>query len=124
MKMNKKSPRIIIAWILAGLASLLVITSGIAKLTGAQEVVDGLTKIGIGPYIMALGIAELVFTALFLFPKTLKIGFLLITCYFSGALATDLSHGHSLVTPFVILVMVWVSTFLKNPGLFLQHKTA
>ncbi len=92
------------------------------KLAGAQQIVDGMTKLGVGPYIPVLGTMEIVFTGLFLFPKTSKIGFLLITCYFAGALATDLSHGNPIVTPVLILVLVWVAAFLRKPEIFIDQK--
>jgi hypothetical protein len=113
-----------IGWVLAGTAGLLIVTSRIAKLAGAAPIVEGLTKLGVGPYIPVLGTMELVFAALFLVPKTSKIGFLLIASYFAGALATDLSHGNTIVTPLVILVLVWVAAFLKKPEIFIDAKSA
>jgi len=111
-----------IAWTLAGIAGLLILTSGILKLAGAATIVEGMTKLGVGPYIPLLGTMEIIFTVLFLFPKTSKIGFLLITCYFAGALATDLSHGNAIITPILILVLVWVATFLRKPEVFIDQK--
>lgn len=121
--MKSKIERIA-AWILSGLAGLMIIASGVMKLTGAQAVVDGLSKIGVGPYISMLGAMEVVFAALFLYPKTSKIGFLLTSSYFAGALATDLSHGNSVASPVVILVMVWIGAFLRKPEIFLDRKIA
>ena len=118
----KSKVRITFAWILSGVAGLLVIASGIMKLAGAPQIVEGMTKLGVGPYIPVLGAMEIVFAVLFLFPKTSKIGFLLVTCYFAGALATDLSHGNPIVTPIVILVLVWVAAFLKRPEIFIDQK--
>jgi hypothetical protein len=92
------------------------------KLTAAPVVVEGMTKLGVGPYIPLLGTMEIVFTVLFLIPKTTKIGFLLITCYFAGALATDLSHGNPIMTPILILVLVWVAAFLRKPEIFIDQK--
>ncbi len=117
--MNTKA-QTITAWVLSGIAGLMITASGIGKLAGAQAMVEGLTKAGVGPYISMLGAMELVFTALFLFPKTSKIGFLLLTCYFAGALATDLSHGNPIVAPVLILVLIWVAAFLRNPEIFVQ----
>jgi uncharacterized membrane protein YphA (DoxX/SURF4 family) len=121
MIMKSKAQRTI-AWILAGIAGLLILTSGIMKLTAAPVVVEGMTKLGVGPYIPLLGTMEIVFTVLFLIPKTTKIGFLLITCYFAGALATDLSHGNPIMTPILILVLVWVAAFLRKPEIFIDQK--
>ncbi len=117
----KSKVRSTTAWILASMAGLLVLTSGIMKLAGAPPVVEGMTKLGVGPYIPVLGAMEIVFTALFLFPKTSKIGFLLLTCYFAGALATDLSHGNTIVTPIIILILLWVAAFLKKPEIFIDQ---
>jgi uncharacterized membrane protein YphA (DoxX/SURF4 family) len=118
----KSKTRSTIAWILAGLAGLLILTSGIMKLSGAPMIVEGMTKLGVGQYVPLLGTMEIVFTALFLFPKTSKIGFLLVTCYFAGALATDLSHGNPILTPILILVLVWVAAFLRKPEIFIDQK--
>jgi len=118
----KSKARRTIAWILAGIAGLLILTSGIMKLSGAPVIVEGMTKLGVAPYIPLLGTMEIVFTVLFLFPKTSKIGFLLVTCYFAGALATDLSHGNPITTPILILVLVWVAAFLRKPEIFIDQK--
>ena len=111
-----------IAWTLTGIAGALIITSGLFKLAGTAAAVEGLTKLGVGPYIPLLGTMEIVFAGLFLFPRTSKIGFLLVASYFAGALATDLSHGNPLYTPLVILVLVWVAAFLKKPEIFIDQK--
>jgi hypothetical protein len=120
--MNKAQK--IFAWVLTGISALLVISSGVSKLTGAKEVVEGLTKYGLGPYIPILGIMEIAFALFFLFPKTIKIGFILISCYFAGALATDLSHGGNIVAPIVILVLVWIASFLRDQNIFLNTNKA
>ncbi len=118
----KSKPRSVVGWVLTGIAGLLILSSGIFKLSGAPMIVEGMTKLGVGPYIPLLGTMEIVFTALFVFPKTSKIGFLLVTCYFAGALATDLSHGNPIMTPILILVLVWVAAFLRKPEIFIDQK--
>jgi hypothetical protein len=114
----------VIAWTLSVLAALLIISSGVFKLAGGQEVVDGLTKMGLASYIFLFGIMEIVFALLFLYPKTIKIGFILISCYFAGALATDLSHGGNIIPPFVILSLVWIASFLRNQNIFFNTAKA
>jgi len=118
----KSKPRSVVGWVLTGIAGLLILSSGIFKLSGAPMIVEGMTKLGVAPYIPLLGTMEIVFTVLFLFPKTSKIGFLLVTCYFAGALATDLSHGNPIMTPILILVLVWVAAFLRKPEIFIDQK--
>jgi hypothetical protein len=64
---------------------------------------------------------EIAFTALFIFPKTMKIGFILLSCYFAGALATELSHNGPLLNPVMPLALVWIAAFLRNPSIFLPE---
>lgn len=71
------------------------------------------------PYLPVLGLLELAFVALFLYPKTMKLGFLLLTCYFAGAVAADLSHGASPTPAAVLLTLVWVAAFLRDCTIFL-----
>ncbi|HMI66912.1 MAG TPA: DoxX family protein [Cyclobacteriaceae bacterium] len=118
----KSKPRSVVGWVLTGIAGLLILSSGIFKLSGAPMIVEGMTKLGVGPYIPLLGTMEIVFTVLFVFPKTSKIGFLLVISYFAGALATELSHGNPILTPILILVLVWVAAFLRKPEIFIDQK--
>ena len=98
--------------------ALLVIASGVFKLSGSKQIVAGLTKVGVIDYIRYLGIAEIIFAILFIFPPTNNIGFILLACYFSGAIATDLSHKNSIVAPLVILTLIFIAEILANNNLF------
>ena len=100
--------------------ALLVIGSGVFKLSGSKQVTETLSKVGVLEYAKYLGIAEILFAVLFLYPPTNVLGFVLLACYFSGALATDLTHKRPLVAPFVILLMLFVAEFLSNGDRFLQ----
>jgi hypothetical protein len=65
---------------------------------------------------------EIGFAALFIYPKTMKLGFILLSCYFAGAIATELSHGMSFnaVMP---IVFVWIATFLRDKTAFIPTTT-
>ena len=77
--MNKTKIKKVITIIVTILAAAMVTLSGIMKLTNNEQVVTGMTKLGIGEFIPLLGLMEITFTALFLFPKTRKIGFILLS---------------------------------------------
>jgi hypothetical protein len=62
---------------------------------------------------------EIIFAALFLLPKTRKIGFILLSCYFSGAIGTDLSHGEDIVAAATPLILVWIAALLSDISIFL-----
>ena len=99
--------------------ALLVIASGFAKLSGSKQVVDSLSKVGVLEYAKYLGSGEIIFAILFIFPPTNAIGFILLACYFSGAIATDLSHKRPIVAPVVILSLIFIAEILVNNNLFL-----
>jgi DoxX-like family len=109
----------IITIVVTSLAALMVILSGIMKLTMSEEIVTGMTNVGVGNFIIVLGLMEIAFTLLFIYPKTMKIGFLLLICYFAGALATELSHN----TPFnalIPMILIWVAAFLRDDSIFIS----
>ncbi|GAB3641370.1 DoxX family protein [Spirosoma arcticum] len=108
--------------VFTALAAGMVILSGIGKLTGQPPVVETLTNMGVAAYLIPLGLLEIGFTLLYLLPATRKIGFLLLTAYFSGALATELSHGSALVAA-VFLVVIWISAFLRDRSIFLTAES-
>ena len=104
------------------IAAAMVILSGIMKLTGSKMVVDKLSAVGVGPYIPVLGAMEIFFSVLFIFRKTARLGFVLLSCYFAGALATDLSHGLPLLNAFIPLSLVWIAEIVRDIEIFLPFK--
>jgi len=108
----------ILTMVMTGLAVILAIFSGVMKFAGGAEVLSTLEKVGVLDYRFLLGTMEILFGLLFLFRPTLKIGFILLSCYFSGALATELSHGMPL-NALLPLVLVWVAAILRDRSIFL-----
>ena len=104
--------------IITAIPALIILASGLAKLSGSKQVVEALSKVGVLQYIQVLGIAEILFAALFVIPATNSIGFILLACYFSGALAADLSHGSKILPPVLILALLFVAQYLANPTMF------
>lgn len=115
--MSAKTKRII-SIILMVIPSLMLIMSGVMKIIGAQQIVDGLTKAGLGKLIMFIGVIELVSVALFLFPKTYKIGFLFLCSYLGGALCIELAGGQPPMAA-VFLVLIWISVYLRDKATFI-----
>lgn len=117
--MNKTKK--IITIVVTAIASLMVVFSGVLKFSHSPQVVETLTKVGVIDYINLLGSMEIVFTALFVYPKTMKIGFILLSCYFAGAIATELSHNGPLLNPIMPLALVWIAAFLRDRSIFLPE---
>jgi len=111
--------RKILSIIFLAIPSLMVIMSGIMKLSGSEEIVTGLSKIGYGSLIGILGAAELVFVALLWIPKTWKVGFFLLLSYLGGAAAIEVSGGKGAVA-LVFITLLWIGAYLKDNFMFVQ----
>lgn len=109
----------IISIVLMAIPSLMLLMSGVMKLIGAQQFVDGLTKGGLGNYIILFGLIELVSVALLWIPKTRNIGFFLICSYLGGALSIELASGQ-MPTAAIILTIIWIAAYLRDSSLFLR----
>ncbi len=110
----------IVMYILVGLVAAMTLLSGILKVSKNKKIVDNLSGIGMAKLIPALGAAEILFAILFIYPPTRTLGFVLLACYFSGALATDLSHKNPFTAPLVILVLLFSAQYISSPGFFIN----
>jgi hypothetical protein len=113
-----------IAAVATAIPVFLVTLSGIMKLLRAERIVQGFTQLGVVQYLPFLGIAEIAFAALLVSGKTLRWGFLLLSCYFAGAMATELSHGMPPVAPIALLALLWLCAFLRDRTIFLGSTEA
>src|SRR5436305_5845392 len=120
MHMSRK----IITIALTILISVVTLFGAIMKILGSKSVVIPLTKLGVGPFIPVLGIMEIIFLALFLFPVTRKIGLLLFSCYFGGAIATHISHNESVFSAMPPIILIWIVAYLKDSSIFLTRLKA
>jgi len=92
--------------------------SAIVKLIKQPQVVEDFAKLGVGQYLQMLGIAELIFLGLLLYPKTMVYGYLLLCAYFGGAIATQLSHGGNPFLPALPLLFITLSVALRHKMFF------
>jgi uncharacterized membrane protein YphA (DoxX/SURF4 family) len=112
-----EKPRRIVGWVLSVLLAALFLFSASFKLTKAEEAVKGFNEIGLGDKILLIGVGEVVSTILFLIPWTSSLGTLLLGSYMGGAIATHMEHGEGYVPQSVILILIWLAGWLRNPGL-------
>lgn len=105
----------IVSWTIAVLLTALFLFSAAGKLflnPGQMEAM----KLANWRYIIAFG--EIASVLLFLLPKTNKLGTLLLSSYMGGAIIIHMTGGISILMPSVVLVLVWVVAWLRNPELF------
>ena len=79
-------------------------------------------ELGVDDYLSLLGLAEIVFGFLFLFPSTTRIGLLLLTAYFGGAIAMEIPYN-MVAGPMVPLILIWIAAFTRHPATFIERKT-
>jgi uncharacterized membrane protein YphA (DoxX/SURF4 family) len=98
--------------------SLYIIESGIAKLAGVAPMVQEIQKAGMGQFAIAAGIAEIILGIVFMLRKTLRLALIGLSCYFSGAIAIQFSHGGNGIFPLIILLLIWVSALVRDKYFF------
>ena len=116
--MSIKTTRII-SIILLAVPSLMLLMSSVMKLAGAKQMVEGLTKAGMGNYIFLLGLIELFSVILLWIPKTRNIGFFLVCSYLGGALSIELAGGQP-PSAVIFLAIIWIAVFLRDRTMFLK----
>jgi DoxX-like family len=115
MKQKRKN---ILNWFPSVIVGFLISVSACMKLASMPQLVEVYTRTGLLEYMKILAVAELLFVAAFLIPRTMKLGFLLLTAYFGGAMAVELSHGNIFIFPAIILTLIWIAAFLRDPYIF------
>jgi DoxX-like family len=98
--------------------ALLIALSGVMKLTGNAQILETMQTLGVRRYVRWLGVMEVAFATLLVIPATFKLGFLLASCYFGGAIATELSHDALKLNPFIPIVLLWIGAFIRDRSIF------
>ncbi len=117
----------IVGWTCAGLVSALTVFSAMMEFIPLTDpaMIAYVERIGVGAIAYPLGITKLILVALFLFPRTSTVGFVLMVGYYGGALATHLTHPGTLVESapiVVVLLLLTVSAYFRNPELLHRLK--
>lgn len=106
----------ITGWIMTILPVPLLVMSGVMKIAQHPEVVKGFATWPAGSAV-AIGILELVCTAVYLVPRTTVLGAILLTGYLGGATAVSVQLGASFVLPVAFGVLLWGGLYLRDPRL-------
>jgi len=114
--------RKITGWILAGVLTALFLFSAMGKFSMA-EMAENFNKWGLAEWITIIAIGEIVSALIFLFPKTNIFGVLLLSAHMGGAIVIHMSNGEPFIVQTVILILVWVTGFVRNPELLAKFKS-
>ena len=114
--MNCKK-RKIAGYILSGLVTLIFVATGAMKFTAGEQNVQMAELVGGQTTLFILGGLQLLFALLFWIPRTAVVGFLLMTCYMAGAMATHLVIKEPFGLQAGIETLIWVTGFVRFPEL-------
>lgn len=102
-------------WIISGLCILFFLFDSITKIIKEHHSVEGSAAIG-WPVdaVQGIGITLLISTILFIIPRTVILGAILITGYLGGAVAIMVRVGEAFYFPVALGVLVWLGLWLRN----------
>jgi hypothetical protein len=79
-----------------------------------------IAKLGVGGIAYQLSITKFILAALYLWPRTATVGFVLLIGYYGGALATNITHGFAVadyVPIFIVFVVMTIDAYFRKPEL-------
>jgi len=92
--------------------------SAIGKIAGAKQLVETFKKMNIERHLKWIGIMELSIAVLYSIPYTMNVGFFIACSHVGGATVAHLTIKDKPTHPIVILIILWVAMYFRNPQLF------
>jgi hypothetical protein len=94
----------------------LMIMAGSGKAFGfaPPEVVESLTKHGLGDQIRLIGFGELIAALLLIVPWTSPFGVLMTSGFWGGAICLHMSHGEPYTFQAGLLAATWIAGYLRG----------
>ena len=121
--MMKASPMVWTGRVLTGLFALFMLGASITpKLMGMPVAAETLTALGwSAEWVLPIGLMELGFVILYLYPRTSVLGAVMMTGLLGGAMATQVRidnplFSHQLFSLYLGLIM-WGGLWLRDPAL-------
>jgi hypothetical protein len=113
----KQKTKTMLRWIPSLIVCLQIGVSASMKLSGNPFMVQNFEKVGLQYFMNMIAWMELLFLFLFMWKQSLRIGFLLLTAYYGGAIAIEMIYGN-LAIPAAILTVIWIAAYLREPMIF------
>jgi len=117
--MKKYLTRKNIGFAIAVVVCILLSMGAMAKLFGSEEGLQKEMQLGsLFSWIKIIGIGEIVSIVLFLIPRTMKLGTVLLSAYFGGAIMFHMVHPNPEHTAFtgaaVYLILIWIISWIRG----------
>lgn len=102
--------------VLSALPALLLLMSGVMKLTRIPAVIQSFAHAGLAEsFLVPIGILEISCAVVYLIPQTAVLGAILVAAYLGGATVTTLRVGDPWWPPVLAGVVAWAGLFLRDP---------
>lgn len=108
--------RKIIGWVITGLLSALLLFSVFGKLA-SPEMQANFEAWGISDWRVIIACGELMATILFILPRTNILGVLLLSSHMGGAIIIHMLHAEPIILQSAVVVLIWLTAFIRNPKL-------
>lgn len=119
MELQISKTRQIAGWVIAGMLTALFLYSASGKLMNPEQ----MEQMKLGDWRMIIVFGEIASALLFLIPRTNLFGTLLLSSYMGGAIIIHMTGGMSIAMPTVVLILVWLGSFIRNPELIAKFKS-
>ncbi len=104
-----------VGWVISVLPAGMLLMSAGAKLMGAEQVMEGMPKLGWeASMAFGLGVVELACVVFYLIPQTAVLGAILLTGYMGGAIATHVRLHQDIAWPTIFGVVLWLGLYLRD----------
>ena len=116
MSTTENSTRRRIGIVMTYFLGVVLIGSAIAKFLAVPKVAEQMAALGFyGGKLVLIAALELASAALFLFERTRATGLLLLSTYLGGAIAVHISHNQYPAQPAIVLALIWLAVWLREP---------
>jgi hypothetical protein len=113
-----KDKRKLLGWVLTAIIGLLFTFSGVTKLMGAPEVLEGFQKMGLGDAgRYGIAITELLCVLLFIIPRTGVLGVVLLIGYMGGTIMAHIQGNLPFAVNIVIGLLIGITGYIRFPEL-------
>ena len=108
-----------VSWVFTGIVTLASVATAAMKIVHVPRMmVDGLTHAGIPERaVVPIALLELGCLALYLIPRTMVLGAVLLTGYFGGAIVVHIIGNESVFPLILIGLWVWGGIYFRVPAL-------
>lgn len=102
--------------VLHGLVAALMLSSGFGKVFGfaPADVVEAMTRQGLGGRIALIGLGEMAGALLLIVPRTSPLGTLVVSAFWGGAICLHMAFGEPYALEASVLVVAWAGAFLRG----------